>query len=143
MTVERLGLPAFTVAIGLIDGFNPCAMWVLVFLLSLLVGVTSRRKTVLIAGTFVLVSGLMYFAFMVAWLNAFLLVGFSRSLQALLGVVAVSIGAIHIKDFFAFKRGLSLSIPERAKPVTWCMGNTTRTGEVDGASQLARENFRT
>ena len=37
LSVSRLGLPLFTVAIGLLDGFNPCAMWVLLFLLSMLV----------------------------------------------------------------------------------------------------------
>ena len=116
VSVDRIGLPLFTVAIGLIDGFNPCAMWVLLFLLSMLVGVTSRRRTVLIAGTFVAVSGLMYFAFMAAWLNAFLFVGVSRSLQMVLGVVALTMGAIHMKDFFAFKRGITLSIPERIHP---------------------------
>ena len=119
LSVDRLGLPLFTIVIGLIDGFNPCAMWVLVFLLSLLVGVTSRRRTILVAGTFVAVSGLMYFAFMAAWLNTFLLIGMSRTLQVLLGVVALAMGAINIKDFFAFGRGLSLSIPERAKPTLY------------------------
>src|SRR5690606_41228139 len=65
------------------------------------VGVGSRRRMILIAGTFVLVSGLMYFAFMAAWLNAFLLVGFSRPLQLALGALAAVIGVLHMKDFFA------------------------------------------
>ncbi len=114
--LERLGLPLFTFAIGFVDGLNPCAMWVLAFLLSMLVHVHGRRRMLLIAGTFVGVSGLAYFAFMAAWLNAFLLVGYSRALQGTLGVVALGVGAIHIKDFFAFGRGISLVIPERAKP---------------------------
>ena len=57
LRVQDLGLPLFTVVIGLLDGFNPCAMWVLFFLLSLLVNLQDRRKMALIAGTFVLVSG--------------------------------------------------------------------------------------
>lgn len=59
-----LGLPAFTLAVGLLDGFNPCAMWVLLFLLSMLVHLKDRRRMALIAGTFVLVSGAVYFVFM-------------------------------------------------------------------------------
>ncbi len=114
--VRDLGFPLFTVVIGLLDGFNPCAMWVLLFLLSLLVHLHDRRKMALIAGTFVFVSGCVYFLFMAAWLNVFLLSGLSRAIQIGLGGVALLIGAVSIKDFFALRRGITLSIPESAKP---------------------------
>ncbi len=112
----RLGLPLFTLALGLLDGFNPCAMWVLLFLLSLLVHVPERRTMVLIAGTFVVASGLVYFAFMAAWLNLFLFIGAARPLELLLGVVALLIGGVHVKDFLTAGTGWSLSIPDSAKP---------------------------
>jgi glutaredoxin len=113
---KELGLPLFTIAIGLVDGFNPCAMWVLLFLLSLLVNIKSRARMLAIAGTFVLVSGLAYYAFMAAWLNVFMLVGLSRIVQIVLGVMALVIGVVNVKDFFAFEKGISFSIPDRAKP---------------------------
>lgn len=116
LKVGELGLPFFTIAIGLIDGFNPCAMWVLLFLLSILVNVKDRRKILLIAGTFVFISGLAYFIFMAAWLNVFVFIGYLRIIQITLGILAIVVGSIHIKDFFAFKKGISLSIPESAKP---------------------------
>jgi glutaredoxin len=116
LRVRDLGLPLFTIMIGLLDGFNPCAMWALLFLLSLLVNLQDRRKMALIAGTFVIVSGLLYFAFMAAWLNVFLVVGLSRALQIGLGGIALFIGTVNVKDFFALHQGLSLSIPESAKP---------------------------
>jgi hypothetical protein len=112
-----MGLPLFTLALGLLDGFNPCAMWVLLFLLSLLVHLRDRKRMAIIAGTFVLVSGAVYYAFMAAWLNVFLLVGFSMALRLALGSIAMAIGAINLKDFFlGFNRGVSLSIPDSAKP---------------------------
>jgi hypothetical protein len=114
-----LGLPVFTVIVGLVDGFNPCAMWVLLFLLSLLVHVRSRARIFMVAGTFVLMSGAVYYAFMAAWLNVFMIIGYSRSLQLGLGVLALVVGAIHIKDFFFLHRGISLSIPESAKPTLY------------------------
>ncbi len=110
------GMPAFTIAVGLIDGFNPCAMWVLMFLLSLLVNLRDRWKILAVAGTFVLISGLAYFAFMTAWLSVARLVMFLRPAQLILGGLGLIIGLIHIKDFFAFKKGVSLSIPESTKP---------------------------
>lgn len=115
LSVSRLGLPAFTLALGLLDGFNPCAMWVLLFLLSLLVRLHDRRRMALVAGTFVAASGAVYYAFMAAWLNVFLLVGFSEALRIGLGALALLIGAINVKDFFAWGRGVSLSIPDAAK----------------------------
>lgn len=116
LTVRNLGLPLFTLALGLLDGFNPCAMWVLLFLLSLLVNLHDRMRMALVAGTFVLVSGLVYFAFMAAWLNIFLLIGLSRTVQVMLGGVAAGIGALNVKDFFAFRKGISVEIPRAAKP---------------------------
>jgi len=116
ISAQRLGLPVFTLVLGLMDGFNPCAMWVLLFLLSLLVNLKSRGRMLAVAGTFVAVSGAFYFLFMAAWLNVFLLVGLSRGAQVVLGLVALAVGAINVKDFFAWGRGVSLSIPESARP---------------------------
>lgn len=116
LSVSRLGLPLFTLAIGLLDGFNPCAMWVLLFLLSMLVHMQDRKRMALIAGTFVLVSGAIYYAFMAAWLNIFLVIGISTTLRYAMGGVALVIGAINIKDFFTPGHGFSLSIPASAKP---------------------------
>lgn len=116
LSVDKLGMPLFTFLIGLVDGFNPCAMWVLLFLLSVLVNLQDRWKILAVAGTFVVISGAAYFAFMAAWLNVLLLVGFLRWVQILLAMLAICVGSIHVKDFFAFKKGISLSIPESAKP---------------------------
>ncbi|NOG59623.1 MAG: NrdH-redoxin [Proteobacteria bacterium] len=116
ISVEKAGLPTFTIAIGLVDGFNPCAMWVLLILLSILVNLRNRKRIILIAGTFVFISGAVYFIFMTAWLNIFLIIGFSRILQIIVGLIAILIGSIHIKDYFSFKKGLSLSIPDSKKP---------------------------
>lgn len=116
LSVSELGMPLFTLAIGLLDGFNPCAMWVLLFLLSFLVHLRDRKRMAVIAGTFVLVSGLIYYAFMAAWLNIFLFIGFSTAIRLLLGALALFIGGVNIKDAFAQKAGFLLSIPDTAKP---------------------------
>jgi hypothetical protein len=142
LSASKLGMPLFTLAIGLIDGFNPCAMWVLLFLLSILVNLKDRRRILAIAGTFVIVSGLAYFAFMAAWLNVFALIGYLRPIQIVLALMAIVIGSIHTKDFFAFKQGVSLSIPESAKPSIYARVRRIVTAEhmsgaVAGAITLA------
>jgi hypothetical protein len=63
-----------------------------------------------------LVSGLVYFLFMAAWLNAFLVVGYSRWLQVLLGLLAVTVGVINLVDVWRDSEHFTVSIPERAKP---------------------------
>ena len=131
LSASRLGLPAFTVALGLLDGFNPCAMWVLLFLLSLLVRLRDRARMAWIAGTFVLVSGIVYYAFMAAWLNVFLLVGLGTTLRWTLGGFALLVGGINVKDFAARERGPSLSIPDSAKP-----GLYARVRSIVGAPGL-------
>jgi hypothetical protein len=102
--------------VGLLDGFNPCAMWVLLFLLALLVYTKSRKKMFIVGGIFIITSGVVYYFFMAAWLNLFLFIGFITALRIIVGLIAMFMGSINIKDFFAFKKGISLSIPEKAKP---------------------------
>jgi hypothetical protein len=116
LDAARLGMPLFTLAVGLVDGFNPCAMWVLLLLLSILVNLQDRLRILAVAGTFIAISGLAYFAFMAAWLTAFEWIGCLRPVQIILGTLAVGIGLVHVKDFVARGRGPSLSIPAAAKP---------------------------
>lgn len=112
----KVSLPVFTLVIGALDSFNPCAFFVLLFLLSMLIHVRSRGRMFLIGGIFVLFSGLIYFLFMAAWLNVFMIVGQITAITVAGGLVALLIGGINVKDFFLFRQGVSLSIPEAAKP---------------------------
>jgi hypothetical protein len=92
-------LPALAMLLGLADGFNPCAMWALLYLLSLLVSLRDRRKIWLLVGSFVLASGVLYFLFMTAWLNVFLLLGYLRPLTLAIGAGAVVIGVADLRAF--------------------------------------------
>ena len=113
---EDLSLPALTAALAALDAFNPCAFFVLLFLLSLLAHQRQRTRMALIGGVFVLTSGVMYFAFMAAWLNVFALFGHLGWVTLAAGALAVVIGVINVKDFFLLERGPTLSIPESKKP---------------------------
>lgn len=116
INIQTISLPMFTVYIGLLDGLNPCAMWVLMFLLGLMVYARDRKKIIFLGSTFVISSGVVYFLFMTAWVNIFLVIGYSRFITIALGAVAMIMGLVNIKELFFFKRGVSLMIPESAKP---------------------------
>ncbi len=111
-----LSLPVLTLVLAGLDAFNPCAFFVLLFLLSLLVHARDRSRMLLIGGVFVFFSGAIYFVFMAAWLNVFLLLGELRFVTLLAGLLAVVMGGLNIKDYWAFQQGPSLSIPDEAKP---------------------------
>jgi len=113
---KALSLPVLTLVLAGMDAFNPCAFFVLLFLLSLLVHARSRVRMAVVGGTFVLFSGLVYFVFMAAWLNVFLVAGELRVVTVIAGLLALTVAALNIKDYFWFKEGPSLSIPESAKP---------------------------
>jgi glutaredoxin len=142
ITLADVGLPAFTVTMGLLDGFNPCSMWVLLLMISLLAPLNDRKRMVAIAGTFVLVEGIAYFIFMAAWLNLFLLIGVSRAVTLVVAAIAIVAGLINLKDVVAFGRGISLSIPESAKPGIYSrmrglLHAPTMTAAIVGAAVLA------
>jgi len=114
--LRTMPLLTLTVILGALDSFNPCAFFVLFSLLGILVHARSRKRMLFIGGVFVLFSGIVYFVFMAAWLNVFLYIGQMQAITTAAGVVALSVAGINIKDYFLFKRGISLTIPESKKP---------------------------
>jgi uncharacterized protein Veg len=100
---EALQLPALAVILGLVDGFNPCAMWVLVYLIALIATLRDRKRIWLIVGSFVLASGVLYFLFMTLWLKAFLLIGYVKPVTTVIGLVALGGGILQIRGFIETK----------------------------------------
>lgn len=113
---EKVSLPVFTVIIAGLDAFNPCAFFVLLLMLSLLANAKDRKRMLLVGGIFVFFSGFIYFIFMAAWLNLFLYMREIRTITIIAAAVAIGVSSINIKDYFLFRKGVSLSIPDSAKP---------------------------
>ena len=112
---QDFSLPVFTLLIASLDAFNPCAFFILFFLLSLMTHQRSRVRMLVIGCIFVLCSGIMYFLFMSAWLNLFLITEQLIIITFIAGLVAISFGLINIKDYFFFKQGISLSLSDSAR----------------------------
>jgi len=111
-----LPLPVFTFFIALIDGFNPCNLFVLTFLLGLLVSVSHSRKRIYTIGfTFVFMIFLIYFLFMAAWLNIFKYIGFITPLRIAIALIALTAGIINCKELLFFRKGITLMIQEKHK----------------------------
>jgi thiol-disulfide isomerase/thioredoxin len=105
-------LPALAVILGLVDGFNPCAMWVLVYLISIIATLRDRKRIWLIVGSFVLASGILYFLFMTAWLNAFLFIGYVKPVTIVIGLVALGGGILQIREVVETKGAIVCKVTD-------------------------------
>jgi len=105
-------LPALAVILGVVDGFNPCAMWVLVYLISLVATLRNKRRIWLIVGSFVLASGILYFLFMTAWLNVFLFIGYVKPVTVVIGLVALGGGMLQIREVIKTKGAIVCEVTD-------------------------------
>lgn len=105
-----------TVLIALVDGFNPCSLWVLTVLLALVLHTGSRRRVVAIGGTFLVVTTLIYGLFIVGVYSTLGLVSAMDGIRLVVAAFALAFGLVSIKDFLWFKKGLSLTISDEHKP---------------------------
>jgi hypothetical protein len=101
--MAKFSLPVLTIIIGALDGFNPCAMWTLLFLISLLIGMQNRKRMWILGASFIVASAAVYFLFMVAWLNIFLFIGVVAWVKVLIGLVALLGAGYSLKDFYKNK----------------------------------------
>ena len=97
---QNFSLPVLTIIMAAIDGFNPCAMWVLLFLINLLFNMKNKFKMWTLGSAFLISSATVYYLFLAAWLNVILFVGFIFWIRMLIAGVAVASGVYHLRDYF-------------------------------------------
>jgi glutaredoxin len=105
VNAKTVSLPILTLLIAATDGFNPCAMWVLLFLISLLLGMENKKRMWILGLAFIVSSGAVYFLFLSAWLNLFLFLGFIFWIRFLIGFVALGSGSYHLYDAYKNRGG--------------------------------------
>lgn len=103
ISIKNLSLPIITLVIAALDGFNPCALWILLFLLSLLISMRDRKKMLILGGAFILTSAIFYFLVLAAWLNFILFIGFVFWLRVIIGLVALYAGYYNLKEYLIKK----------------------------------------
>lgn len=102
--------------IGFVDGVNPCSLWVLSVLLAIVLHSGSRGRVMAVGTTFLIVTTAMYGVYMTGMYSALDYVGEMGWIRLIVAAVALVFGLIHMKDFFWFKEGPSLSIDDARKP---------------------------
>lgn len=115
--LQKFSLPVLTAVLAFLDGFNPCAMWVLLFLISLLLGMENKKKMWLLGLIFIITSGIVYFVFLAAWLNFFLFIGFLPWIRLIIGFVAIVSGLLHLRKFLDKRTGCDVISENRRSAV--------------------------
>ncbi len=114
--LSSMSLGFVTALIAFVDGFNPCSLWVLTFLLGIVIYTGSRKKIVLVGLTFLLVTTTAYGLFMLGLLNVFMYVSHLFWIKVLVGLIAGIFAIVNIKDYFWYKKGISFTISDKYKP---------------------------
>jgi len=104
--LTNYSLLTMSIILGTIDGFNPCAMWVLVLFLTALIAVGNKVKMFRVAGLFILAEAVMYFFILNAWIYAWDFVGLDKWVTPIVGIVGIIGGIFFIRNYL--KKGDTL-----------------------------------
>ena len=98
--VAQYSLPILSLILGFVDGFNPCAMWVLVMFLTILMEAGSRRRMFEMAGLFIFAEAVMYYLILNVWMTTWDFVGMDSIVTPLVGTVSVIAGSWFLYLFY-------------------------------------------
>jgi len=112
-----VSLPFLTIIIAFMDGFNPCAMWVLIFLITMLINMQDKRKLYILGTVFIATSALVYFIFLAAWFNFFQFVGYVYWIKVVIGLLALVTGVIHLRNALKSKGECHVTNAEQRKSI--------------------------
>ena len=100
INLKNLSLPIITIIIGFVDGFNPCAMWILLFLITMLFNMKDKKKMWILGLSFIGTSAFMYFLFLMAWINVNNFINSIHLLQIIVGIFAVIFGITNLYRYY-------------------------------------------
>lgn len=103
ISLKDMSIPVIAILIGLVDGFNPCAMWVLIFLITMLFDYPSKKKMWILGCTFLFTSAFIYFLFMISFLKVATFINSINVLKLLIAVFALVFGGFNIYRYFKTK----------------------------------------
>ena len=111
---KKVTIPLILAA-GLTDGINPCAFSVLIFLVTYLLSIGSRRRIIIIGLSYILAVYVSYFAAGLGLLTVIQLSGLTKIIYRIAAIIALTVGVFNLKDFFWYGKGFSFKIPELSK----------------------------
>jgi len=132
---QTISLPILTIIMGFIDGFNPCAMWVLLFLISMIIGMKNKKKMWVLGLTFLTTSALVYMVFMLAWLNISKLLSSISWIRLIIGLIAIIGGLFNLYNYYKLRKeenGCHVVDSKKRKNILNKIKNIISNAEFDG-----------
>ena len=100
VNLKKLSIPMAASLVGFVDGFNPCAMWVLLFLISMLLTMKDRKKMWILGITFIFTSGFVYMLIMLSWLHIIVNISTSILIRNIIACFSIVAAIINLKNYF-------------------------------------------
>lgn len=116
--VGSYSLPAMSYILGLIDGFNPCAMWVLVMFVTALALSGSRRRMWEMVGLFLIAEAVMYYLILNVWLYAWDFIGLDHIVTPLIGLLAAGAGVYFLHQYFEGEEACKIGGSDTKKSIS-------------------------
>ncbi|MBQ6517796.1 MAG: hypothetical protein IJI14_03695 [Anaerolineaceae bacterium] len=137
--LQNKSLLLTTVIIGLVDGVNPCSLWVLTMLLAMVIHTDSRKKTLIIGFVYLFITAAIYALFILGVFSLLSYVRYMKWIRIIVACITLVLGIINLKDYFFFKQGVSLTIDDSKKPGLYkkmrnVLKNTDNTWAMIGAT---------
>jgi len=101
---KKVSLPIMSMIIGFVDGFNPCAMWILIFLISMLIGMNDRKRMVTLGLIFLTTSALVYMGIMLSWLEILKTIINESYMQYIIGIVAIIAAIWNLYSYYKSRK---------------------------------------
>jgi hypothetical protein len=118
VNAKSISLPLLGIVLGTLDGFNPCAMWVLLLLISMLFHLEQSWKRWFLGGLFLATTAVMYFSFMLTWLNITVLFGTITYLRWFIAAIALVGGAFNIREYIVTPPGCEVIDDRKRKRIS-------------------------
>jgi len=110
---KNVSLPIIASIMGFVDGFNPCAMWILIFLITMLFDMKNRKKMWILGLTFIATSGIIYFMFMLSWLNLAMFINSINYIKIIIALTALGFGTYNIIRYFKTKNEVGCDVTNK------------------------------
>ncbi len=117
------------IILGFIDGFNPCAMWILLLLINMCISIKDKKKMITVCLTFIITSGLIYFLSMIG-LGLIIDLTTITYIRNVIAVLAIILGIYNLLTF----------IKERNKTGCHIVKNEKRKNIISKINNILKHN---
>ena len=115
VNLKKMSLITAAALIGLIDGFNPCAMWILLFLISVLIGMKDRKRMWILGLSFLITSALVYMVIMLSWISIAVKMTSVIWIRNIIAIIALIGGIINLRSFYKERKESGCQVVDEKK----------------------------